>query len=151
MSEIDDGGVEPPPTGMKGFWIGLVLGAPLIAYGLRGVLDELPGVQLTSFVQFFVGGALVHDVVLAPAVCVIGWLVLRRVPRVAVAPVQAALLASAVVGLVSWPFVRAYGITPGEPSFLSRNYTASVLVVWACVWIMAAFAVARRVVIARRR
>lgn len=141
----------PAPVYTPGFWIGLVLGLPVVVYGLLGVIDGLPGVQLTSFARFFLGGAVVHDLLLAPFVCVVGWLVVRLLPRPAVAPAQVALIVSAVVGLVAWPFVRGYGITPGEPSFLSRNYTASVLTVWAVVWAAAAVVVVVRVFSARRR
>ncbi len=142
---------EPKPTYTRGFWIGLVLSAPIIAYGLRGAYDHLPDVQLTSFLTFFVGGAVVHDLVVAPVVCLLGWLVLRAVPKVAIGPVQAALVASGVIGLVSWPFVRGYGITEGEASFLSRNYTASLLIAWSVVWAAAGATVVVRVVNARRR
>ena len=142
---------EPTPTYTKGFWIGLVMATPVLAYGLKGALDHLPDVQLTSFITYFVGGAVVHDLVLAPAVCLIGWAVVRLVPKVAVAPVQAALVASGVIGLVSWPFVRGYGITAGEPSFLSRNYATSVLTAWSVVWAAAAVAIVVRIVSARRR
>lgn len=139
------------PTYTAGFWVGVVIGMPIVAYGLRGVLDQLPGVQLTSFARWFLGGAVLHDVLLAPAVCAIGWAVARWLPRPAVAPVQAALVTTAIVALVSWPLVRGYGITPGEPSFLSRDYTASLLGVLAAVWAATVVAIAVRVVMARRR
>ena len=142
---------EDAPRYDAGFWIGLALGVPIVAYGVRGVLDALPGVQLTSFLRWFVGGALVHDLVLAPLVCLVAWIVLRTVPAVAAGPVQGALLASGLVGLVSWPFVRGYGVTPGEPSFLSRDYTASVLWIWAAIWTVALVVIVRRSVNARRR
>lgn len=149
MTGLRGGG--PKPGHGKGFWIGLVLASPILAYGLRGAHADLPGVQLTSAITYFVGGAVVHDLALAPLVCVIGWLVLRFVPGVAVAPVQVALIVSGIVGLVSWPFVRGYGITEGEPSFLSRNYTVSVLTVWGAVWVTAALVIGIRVISARRR
>lgn len=142
---------ESAPTYGPGFWVGLALGLPLVAFGLRGVLGQFSGPALESFVVYFVGGAALHDLVVAPAVCVVGWLVVRAVPKVALGPVQAALLASGVIGLVSWPLVRGYGITPGEPSFLSRDYVASVLIAWGVVWTLAAIAVGVRVVNARRR
>lgn len=142
---------EPAPTYTKGFWIGLALGLPIVGYGVRGVLDALPGVQLTSFLRYFVGAAIIHDLILGPLVCLVGWAVLRGVPAVAKGPVQAALVASGTLALVAWPFVRGYGITPGEPSFLSRNYTASLLIAWAVVWGAAALLVGLRVVSARRR
>lgn len=150
MSErVDRESDEPRYT--IGFWVGFALGAPVVAFGLRGVLAELPGVQLTSFAFWFLGGALIHDLLLAPVVCMLGWISARRLPRSAVAPVQAALVASGIVALVSWPFVRGYGITPGEPSFLSRNYTGSVLVVWTVVWAVAIIAIVMRALNARRR
>lgn len=147
MSDDLDATPEPTPVG---FWIGLVLGTPVIAYGVRGLLDALPGVELRSFLVFFAGGAIVHDLVIGPLVGLVGWLVVRRLPRPAVAPVQAALIVTAIVGLVSWPFVRGYGITAGEASFLSRNYTASLLTVWIVVWTAAALVVVVRVRQARR-
>lgn len=146
MTEHDD-----RPTYTAGFWIGLALGAPVVVFGVRGVLAELPGVQLTSFTRWFLGGAIIHDVVLAPAVCILGWVLVRWLPRPALAPVQAALVATGVVALVSWPLVRGYGVTPGEPSFLSRDYTASLVGVVAAIWIVATLAVVVRVVTARRR
>ena len=143
--------VDDVPRQGAGFWIGLVLGAPVVGSGVRGVLDALPGVQLTSFLRWFVGGAILHDLLVAPLVCLMAWGVVRIVPAVAAGPVQGALLASGVVGLVSWPFVRGYGITPGEPSFLSLDYAASVLVIWAAIWLIAAVAILWRSFNARRR
>lgn len=145
MSERDD----DDPTGEPGFWIGLILGLPIVAFGAWGAWQHLPGVQLTSFLRFFVGGALVHDVLLAPAVCLLGWFVARRLPPTVVAPVQAALLATGIAGLVSWPFVRGYGVTEGEPSFLSRDYTASLVTIWAVIWAVAALWTTMRIVRAR--
>ncbi|WP_436793069.1 hypothetical protein [Actinospongicola halichondriae] len=142
---------EPKPSYGVGFWVGLVLGVPVVAYGLWGLVDTFPGDRLVNIATYFVGGAVVHDLIVAPAVCVLGWLLLRFVPRAAVGPVQAAAAVSAVVALVAWPLVRGYGVTAGEPSFLSRDYTASVLVVWGVVWSVAALVVAFRLVSARRR
>lgn len=139
------------PTYTKGFWVGLAVATPILGYGVTGALTQLPGVQLTSFLRYVVGAAVINDVVVAPAVGVLAWLVVRRVPAVAVGPVQAALLVSGVVGLVAWPFVRGYGVTEGEPSFLSRDYAASVLTVWAVIWGLAAAVVVVRLLNARRR
>ena len=139
------------PMYTRHFWIGLGVGSVLIAYGARGAVTELTGVQLTSFLRYFVGAALVHDLLVAPAAGAVAWLVARRVPKVAVGPVHAALLVSAVVAVVAWPLVRGYGATPGEPSFLSRDYGTSVLVIWAVVWTSAAAAIMWRIVSARRR
>lgn len=128
---------EEAPTYNRWFWIGLALAVPVLAYGIRGALEELPGVQLTSFLRYFVGGALVHDIVIGPVVCVVGWVLARRLPRDSVVPVQGALASSAIVSLVSWPLLRGYGATAGEPSFLSRNYATSLVVTLAVIWTVA--------------
>lgn len=126
------------PTSTTGFWVGLAAGVPIMAYGLRGLLANLPGVQLTSWITFFAGGAIIHDLVLAPVVGVVGAVVVARVPRAAKAPVQAAMVATGVLVLLSWPFIRGYGVTPGETSFLSRNYATSLQICIAAVWVLAA-------------
>lgn len=131
------------------FWIGLALGLLVIAFGVRGAVDALPGVQRTSFVQYFVGSAILHDLVVAPLVCVVAWFVVRWTPSLATGPVQAGLVTSGLVGLVSWPFVRGYGRTEGEPSFLSRDYATSVLTIWGVIWAVVALVVAARIVRAR--
>lgn len=139
------------PTYGPAFWIGLALALPVVGYGLRGVVQTFSSEPLANWARWFVGGALVHDLVVAPAVGVVGWLVARRLPAIAVAPVQGALIASALVGLVAWPFARRYGATPGEPSFLAHDYTGAVLGTWAVLWTVAAVIVAIRAVSARRR
>lgn len=147
-ARLEPAGDEPRYT--KGFWIGLVAAAPVVGYGVRGALDAMTGVRLTSFLQYFVGAVVVHDLVLGPLVCVVGWFVARRVPPVAVAPVQAALIASGIVTLVSWPFVRGDGVTAGEPTFLSRDYTASLVVSLAAIWAVAGVWVSVAVISRRR-
>lgn len=146
---MSDDAPTPPPT--RAFWIGLVVGAPVIAYGAWGIFDTFQGPGRASYLRYFVGGAVIHDLLLAPAVCLLGWFVFRRLPAIALGPVQAAAIASGLAGLVAWPFVRGYGVTPGEPSFLSRDYFASLVVVWTVVWVLAAVAVIGRVLSARRR
>lgn len=129
-----------------GFWIGLAIGAPVIAYGLRGALGALPGVQFTSALRYFVGAAVLHDVVLGPVVCLVGWLAATSLPRPVAAPVQAALIASGLVSIVAFPFLRTDGANSGEPSFLSRDYGTSLAIVLGAVWLTAAVAIAFRIV-----
>ncbi len=136
--------LAPPPARRVGLWIGLGLGILPMVHGIRGVLADLPGVQLTSFLRWFLGAAVVHDLVVGPAVCAVGWVVATRLPRVAVGPVQGALVAGGATALVAYPFVRGFGVTPGEPSFLSRDYAASVLILWAAYAAIAAVVVAAR-------
>src|SRR5581483_6136234 len=85
-----------------------------------------------------IGGALVHDLLLAPLVTLLGVAVSRAVPASIRAVVQAALIISGVVLLFSWPLVRGYAHILHNPSSLPRNYTASVGIVLGAVWAVAA-------------
>jgi hypothetical protein len=94
--------------------------------------------------------AVAHDLVVAPLVIVAGWAVARAVPASARAPVQAALVASALVALFAFPFVRGYGRVSTNPSILPRDYGSGALAVLAAVWAAAAVALAMRRLRGRR-
>ncbi len=128
----------------KAFWVALIPGGVMIAFGCRGLLDVTDNTALWSAARWFVGGALAHDLLVSPAVCLVGVLAGRWLPDRIRGPVQAALVASGAVAVVAYPMVRGYGVTPGEPSFLSRNYTASVLILWGAIWLLTAIVVVRR-------
>ncbi len=128
----------------KSFWVALVPGGVMIAVGCRGLLEVTDGIALWSAARWFVGGALAHDLLVSPAVCLVGLLAVRWLPDRIRGPVQAALVASGAVAVVAYPMVRGYGVTPGEPSFLSRNYTVSLLILWGAIWLLAAIVVTLR-------
>jgi hypothetical protein len=52
--------------------------------------------------------------------------------------VRAALLTTAVLVAVGWPFVRGYGRSPSIPSLLPRNYATGLAAAVAVVWLIAA-------------
>ena len=126
------------------FWLALVPGAVMIGFGFRGLLDVTDGTAFWSAARWFAGGALAHDLLVSPTVCLVGLLASRWLPDRIRGPVQAALVASGALAVVAYPMVRGYGVTPGEPSFLSRNYTGSLLILWAAIWLVAVVAVVRR-------
>jgi hypothetical protein len=97
-----------------------------------------------NLARFVVGGALLHDLAVAPVVIVLGVALARAVPGRARAPVQAALAVTAIVALFSYPLVRAYGLAAHNPTSLPHNYTRNLLVVLAVVWAVAAGLAVRR-------
>lgn len=64
--------------------------------------------------------------------------VVALLPRRLRAPILAGLGASAVVLLVSWPLLGGSGRRRDNPTILPRDYTTSVLVVLAVIWVAAA-------------
>jgi hypothetical protein len=121
------------------FWISAALGWAVIAgVGLRGIFAHSIDTRPANLARFVVAGALLHDLLIAPVVIVLGVLLVRVVPRPARGPVQAALVVSAVVALFSYPLVRAYGLATNNPTSEPHNYARNLLIVLAFVWVIAA-------------
>ena len=130
--------------GGAGFWISAALGWAVIGVGLRGIFEKHVDTRPGQLARFVVGGALLHDLVVAPLVIVAAVLLARAVPGRARPVVQAALVISAVVTLFAFPLVRGYGLAANNPTSLPHNYAANLLVVLGLVWAVAAALVFRR-------
>ena len=109
-----------------------------MAFGLRGILEHSLDTRPANLARFVVGGALLHDLVVAPLVILAAVVVGRAVPGRARAVVQGALVVSAVVALFSYPLVRAYGLATRNPTSLPHDYAANLLAVLGVVWAVAA-------------
>ena len=126
------------------FWISAAAGWAVIGFGARGILEHSIDTRPPDLARFVVGGALLHDLVVAPLVILAGVLVARTVPRRSRAVVQAALAVSGLVALFSYPLVRAYGLAANNPTSLPHNYARNLLVVLGVVWAVAAAVVVLR-------
>ena len=127
----------PRPAGPR-FWITAAAGWAVIGWGVYGIVSNSVDTRPANLVKFVVGGALLHDLVVAPLAIVAGVLVARAVPSRVRAPVQAALAVTAIVALFAWPLVRAYGLAANNPTSLPHNYGQNLLVVLGVVWAVAA-------------
>jgi hypothetical protein len=134
---------EVPKAGRL-FWVSAGVGWAVIAWGVVGVFSNRLDTRPANLARFVVGGALLHDLVVAPLAIVAGVLLARAVPARARAPIQAALVVSAIVALFAYPLVRAYGLAANNPTSLPRNYGLNLAIVLGFVWTVAAVAVVRR-------
>lgn len=125
------------------FWVSAAAGWLVIGWGLRGLFHHHIDTRPTNLARFVLGGALIHDLVVAPAVTLLGVAVARAVPAAIRAVVQGALIVSAILILFSWPLVRGYAHILNNPSSLPHNYTANLGAALACVWLVAAGLAAR--------
>ena len=128
-------------------WLFLVPGLAAVGYGGHGLLTAGRRVPLDSWLTWFVGSALLHDLVLAPLWIGLGWLSARLLPRAARPAVTVGAAVSGVLALVALPFVLGRGADPANPSFLPRDYGWTLLVlvtVIAAVSAGWAFAAVRR-------
>jgi hypothetical protein len=130
----------PRPAGAR-FWITAAVGWGVIGWGVYGIFSNRLDTRPANLARFVVGGALQHDLLVAPMVILAGVLVARAVPGRARGPVQAALVVSGIVALFSWPLVRAYGLAANNPTSLPHNYGLNLLIVLGVVWAVTAAAV----------
>jgi hypothetical protein len=120
------------------FWVSAAIGWVVIGIGLRGVFEHSIDTRPANLAKFVVGGALLHDLLIAPLVIVAAVLLARIVPGRARAVVQAALVISGVLAVFSYPLVRAYGLAANNPTSLPFNYARNLTIVLGVVWAVAA-------------
>ncbi|MCW2818140.1 MAG: hypothetical protein JWR42_927 [Marmoricola sp.] len=108
----------------------LVLGAVGVLMGLFGVLRlfRLDASGLLDALAWMVGGALVHDVVVAPLTLLTAWVLRRVVPDSWWARVAAALVVVATVTATAVPVLGRFGAREDNASLLDRPYWLGWLV-----------------------
>jgi hypothetical protein len=130
-------------------WLFLLPGLAAVVYGGYGLLTAGSRVPLDSWLTWFVGSALLHDLVIAPVWIGLGCLGARLLPKAAR---PAAVVGTAVAGfltLVALPFVLGVGADPANPSFLPREYGRNLLLLVVGVLIVAAICAAVATIRAR--
>jgi hypothetical protein len=111
-------------------WFLGAAGLALAAYGgwlLLGTdLADLPGVGV-----WLAAGVLLHDAVLVPLTLLVGWVLVRRLPRRLRGPLAAGLLVLGSVTLLAVPVLGRFGAREDNPTLLDRDYAAGWLVLAA--------------------
>lgn len=133
----DAPGPDSPELG-PGFWIAVVVGGALMAWGGYLFIDATAAFdQRLNFVGYLVGAAVVHDLAVAPVVCGVGLLTARLVPGRARAPVQAGFIASGAVLVVAILPLRGTADAVGNDTIQPLNYATATLTALAIVWVAA--------------
>lgn len=124
-------------VGGAGFWIGAGVGALIMAFGIKGLLDAAPATRPSQVGLGLLGLDLLHDAVVAPLACAVGVVLTRFLPHRVRAPVRAGLFASLVVIVVGWAALRGYGRgqVPDNPTVDPLDYGTAVLTVLAIIWV----------------
>ncbi len=132
---------DPPPPRRYGslFWVLLPAGGLLMAWGLIGLLRDAASTVPASWLRWFLGGLLVHDLLLVPAVLGIG-LAVRRLPPALQPPARATLIVSGALTVMSLPLLLGYGRStqPGNVSLLPSDYPRNLAICVGAVWAVAA-------------
>jgi hypothetical protein len=121
------------------WWTLLAVGALLMAWGLVGLFRDAASTVPASWLRWFLGGLLAHDLLLVPAVLGVG-LVVRRLPAALQPPARAALIVSGTLALMSVPLLLGYGraTQPGNDSLLPGDYPRNLAIAAGAVWATAA-------------
>jgi hypothetical protein len=130
-------GTHPVPRRGRLFWIGTAAGWAVILYGLRGALHHSLDTRPSQLARFLIGGALAHDLLLAPAVLGVGVLLRALLPGRRRA-VQQALIICGPLALFAYPQIRGYGHALRNPTSLPHNYIANFFLVAGAVIIAVA-------------
>ena len=128
---------EHDDISVVGLWVGLAIGGPLMAFAPWGLFAESAATDPPAFARWFIGGVVVHDLVLAPLVCGAGILLGRALGPPWRAPVRTGLFASAVVLAVGWAPLWGTGRdrVPDNPSVQPLAYGTAVATVLGLVWL----------------
>lgn len=119
-------------------WLFVLPGLVAVLYGMYGLLTAGSRVPLGSWLTWFVGSALLHDLVIAPVWIGLGWLATRFLPAAARPAAVVGVAVTGVLTLVALPWVLGVGADPANPSFLPRDYGRNLLLVDAGVLVVAA-------------
>lgn len=126
------------PVNPRVFWPMALTGTAIMGFGVYGLFENSNRTHPDQWVRWFLGAAIAHDFVLAPTVAVAGVLIARRTSDRYRAILQGALIASGIVVLTAYPFVRGYGRRPDNPTVLPNNYAVGLVLVLAVIWVVAA-------------
>lgn len=135
---------DEPSTSQVAPIVGVIVGLPLLVVGVLGAVADGDRTKPFELARWVVGADLAHDLVLAPVVVGVSWLVGRIVPPVARGPVRWAAATTGVLCLIAWPFVRGYGRNETVPSLLDRNYATGLAAYVAAIWFLALIWIAVR-------
>jgi hypothetical protein len=127
----------------KGLWIGLALGAPVMAFGLGGLLENSRATRPGTWLRYLIELLTLHDGILVPATIAAGFLLARVVPNPVRPPLQAGAIVSGTVTLASIPVLGGYGRLANNPSILPLDYGRNLAIVVGAVWAVALLAAAR--------
>lgn len=112
----------------------LLVGAGMATYGAVGLFGSAHRRALISAGEWFVGGAVLHDALLAPAVVGLGVVLTRLVPGAVRPYAQAGLIVSGALLLVATPLLTGLGYQRRNPSALPLDYGRGTAIAIGCVW-----------------
>ena len=126
------------------------VGIPLGGFGIFRLVTEIPMHSLLILAVWLAAALVVQDVILAPSVVGVGWLLRRHVPDRGRRYLQAALIMIALITLVAIPMIFLRGSQPAAKALLLRNYGSNLILIIAVIAVISLILYAARVARDRR-
>lgn len=126
------------------------VGIPLGALGIFRLVTEIPMHSLLILAVWLAAALVVQDVILAPSVVGVGWLLRRHVPDRGRRYLQAALIMIALITVVAIPMIFLRGSQPAAKALLLRNYGSNLILIIAVIAVISLILYAVRVARDRR-
>lgn len=130
--------MSAPSGSSRGLWVGVAVGAPVIAYGGVGLVTDGGRDRALVVARWMIALLVVHDAFVVPVVLAVIWLVHRLGAGGVRAPLTFALLASALLTALAAPGVLGLGNPSGNPTVHPFDTDAAWLEALAAVWVLAA-------------
>jgi hypothetical protein len=130
-----------PATSARGpwwRWLFVLPGLLAVGYGAYGLLGAGERVPLPAWTTWFVGSALLNDLVIAPLWIGLGWLSTKVLPRPARPAAVVGVAVAGVLTLVTLPYLLGPGARSDNPSFLPHDVGRNLLVIVLAVLLAAA-------------
>jgi hypothetical protein len=129
-------GAPEPLAGWR-WWGGLTAGTAIGLFGLSGLVADAAKTMPLLWLRWVVGLLLVHDLVVAPLVHLVGRRLRDHAPAAWRWPLQLGLVTSGVLVLASVPVLYGVGraTQPGNSSVLPGNYPRALAGVLLAVWL----------------
>lgn len=110
------------------------LGVGLMGYGIVRILTDAKDTKPVSLLKWLIGALLVHDLLIAPVVIGIGWLLARYVPPRARRHLQAGLIVGGLVSALGVLLIWRQGkYGAASLGLLQQDYRRNLLILLAAV------------------
>ena len=130
------------------FWGSAAVGWAIVAFGVWTLLQRAGSTKPLNFAVLFIGLAVVHDLLFAPAVSLVGRVAGPRLTSAIRTIVFTAAVVSGSLVVVALPPLQ--GDPADNMTLLPRNYAAGLVLSLAVVWAVAGIAIAVRRLVRKR-
>jgi hypothetical protein len=130
--------------GRRWFVLGLAMGLPIMGIGVWGIFHDSGVTAPANFALWFIGGNIVHDAILAPAVVLVSFALRLVVSPRWLGRVQWALALTGIVALFALIPLLGLGHYPVEHTVQPLNYWLGLAIVVAAIWVSALLAPRRQ-------